>query len=242
MMRADLPSRLREYVRAGGRLLLTTMSALVDEHDNLFQGECPVPLRDVAGVWAEETDALPENLSIPLVGESTDAVVSDEGVGSAMSSIVGVGAGDDAGADGAAGADIGTGGVLCDIIHPDAGTRVFARYGGDMFYAGTPAITVHEYGEGQCWYVGVMPDADAASSVVDGMLDGVDVKGFDSPTGVEITSRVTADGKVFTFVINTTAYMQTVAAPCDGTDLLSGGTLKTAESMELAPYDVCVIQ
>ena len=57
---------LREYVRDGGRLLLTAMSAMADPRDRLFQGEGPVPFRDLAGVWVEETDALRPDSHVPL--------------------------------------------------------------------------------------------------------------------------------------------------------------------------------
>ncbi|QAY64216.1 beta-galactosidase [Xylanimonas allomyrinae] len=57
---------LRAYVEAGGRLLLTPMSALVGESDLLFQGEAPVPFRDLAGVWIDETDALPPGTRVPV--------------------------------------------------------------------------------------------------------------------------------------------------------------------------------
>ena len=212
MMREGLADRLRAYVRGGGRLLLTTMSALVDGNDNLFQGECPVPLRDVAGVWAEETDALPPDIALPLVGGTAD--------------------------DGAA---LGLCGMLCDIMHPDSDTRVLARYGGDMFYAGTPAITEHVFGDGRCWYVGTMPDEAAVRAVADGMLTGLGLAGYDSPEGVEITSRVAADGTVFTFVINTTAHAQTVSAPCSGKDLLGEASVKAGDGVVVSPYGVMLI-
>lgn len=199
MMRNDTIAALREYVDGGGRLLLTTMSALVDEHDNLFQGECPVPLRDVAGVWAEETDALPPDMAVPLVvGDCADAKLTDDAQ------------------------TVGACGLLCDILHQDDGTCVLARYGGDAFYAGTPAITAHGFGDGRCWYVGTMPDTDGTRMIVDDVLAGTGIQATPSPDGTEIVTRVAADGTRFTFMLNTTAHVQTVVAPYDGIDLLAG--------------------
>ena len=214
MMRGDLPERLRRFVRGGGRLVLTTMSALVDEHDNLFQGECPVPLRDVAGVWAEETDALAPQSSVPLVhGDSTSLDAS-----------------------------FGSCGLLCDILHADPGTRVVARYDGDAFYAGTPAITEHPFGAGLCWYVGTMPDETAVRKIVDELIAGTSIYGVDSPDGVEITSRVCESGTRFVFVINTTASALPIVMPEDGRDVISGSTVVAGTRRMLAPFDVVIIE
>ncbi|KAB8286885.1 beta-galactosidase [Bifidobacterium ramosum] len=224
MLRGDMADRLRAYVRGGGRLLLTTMSALVDEHDNLFQGECPVPLRDVAGVWAEETDALPPDMAVPLVCGDAPAPADGDDV-------------------------FGACGLLCDIMHPDDDTRVLARYGGDAFYAGTPAITAHDFGDGRCWYVGTMPDEMAARTIVDDLLDGTGISEMPSPAGTEITVRIAADGTRYTFLLNHTAQSQAVVVPCDGVDLLGdGGAADTPAEVSigteitLAPYGVRLIE
>lgn len=59
-------ANMRNFVEQGGRLVLTAMSALVDEHDSIYQGEIPVPLRDLAGIWSEETDSLPPEHPVPV--------------------------------------------------------------------------------------------------------------------------------------------------------------------------------
>ena len=214
MMRGDIADRLRVFVRGGGRLLLTTMSALVDEHDNLFQGECPVPLRDVVGVWAEETDAL-------APGESVALMTGEGGTDSGL---------------------IGAGDTLCDILHPDGDTDVLVRYGGDRFYVGSPAVTSHAYGSGRCWYVGTFPDEALLRVLVDDLLAGLSIQGETSPEGVEIVRRFSSSGTCFTFVINTTATSKLVAAPCSGTDLLGRGSLAAGDELQLAPWDVLLIE
>lgn len=61
MLKDGVAKRLAEYVAAGGNLVLTYMSGMTDSHDLCFRGGFPGEgLRQVCGVWAEETDALYE--------------------------------------------------------------------------------------------------------------------------------------------------------------------------------------
>ena len=51
-------------MKNGGILIITYMSGIVDQSDNVHLGGYPGPLRDMAGVWAEEIDALaPEQVN-----------------------------------------------------------------------------------------------------------------------------------------------------------------------------------
>lgn len=51
---------LETFVQGGGTLVLTYLSALVNESDLCFLGGAPGPLAKIAGLRVEETDALPE--------------------------------------------------------------------------------------------------------------------------------------------------------------------------------------
>lgn len=46
------------YVAAGGVLLTTTMSAIADKHDRVILGGAPGYLKQILGLWVEETDGL----------------------------------------------------------------------------------------------------------------------------------------------------------------------------------------
>lgn len=50
--------QLQNGVAAGATLLATVFSALTDESDLVHPGGAPGPLRDVLGLWVEETDAV----------------------------------------------------------------------------------------------------------------------------------------------------------------------------------------
>ena len=49
---------LQTFVKNGGILITTYMSGIVGQSDNVYLGGYPGPLREMAGVWVEEIDAL----------------------------------------------------------------------------------------------------------------------------------------------------------------------------------------
>ncbi len=58
MFRNGMDERLRRYVEAGGTLLVTYLSGIVDADDLAFLGDAPHGLTDVLGLRAEELDTL----------------------------------------------------------------------------------------------------------------------------------------------------------------------------------------
>ena len=58
MLRPGTAERLTAFVRGGGTLVCTAMTGRVDEDDLCFLGGFPGPLREVLGIWCEDTDAL----------------------------------------------------------------------------------------------------------------------------------------------------------------------------------------
>src|SRR5699024_7206411 len=59
MVKPGVAEQLTKYVNDGGNFITTFMSGIVDEHDNVYIGGYPGPLRELMGVWVEEFDALP---------------------------------------------------------------------------------------------------------------------------------------------------------------------------------------
>lgn len=59
MTKPGVDERLRQFVAEGGSLVTTFLSGLVNENDLVFTGGYPGKLRDILGIWVEETDALP---------------------------------------------------------------------------------------------------------------------------------------------------------------------------------------
>ena len=61
MLKDGVESRIEEYVKNGGSFVLTYLSAVVDKDDLCFLGGLPAgKLKEVFGIWCEETDSLPD--------------------------------------------------------------------------------------------------------------------------------------------------------------------------------------
>ncbi|WP_030811949.1 beta-galactosidase [Streptomyces sp. NRRL S-337] len=58
--------RLADYVRAGGRLLVSFFSGIVDAHDRVHPGGYPGPLRELLGLHVEEFWPLPTDRSVSV--------------------------------------------------------------------------------------------------------------------------------------------------------------------------------
>ncbi len=62
MVKGDLDERIREFVENGGSFVTGFFSGYVQENDLVITGGYPGKLRDILGIWVEETDAIaPEN-------------------------------------------------------------------------------------------------------------------------------------------------------------------------------------
>lgn len=58
LLRPGVAQRLSAFVSGGGTLVCTCPTGRVDEDDLCFLGGFPGPLRELLGIWIEETDAL----------------------------------------------------------------------------------------------------------------------------------------------------------------------------------------
>ena len=58
MVKDGMKEALENFVKNGGILITTFMSGIVGQSDNVYLGGYPGPLREMAGVWVEEIDAL----------------------------------------------------------------------------------------------------------------------------------------------------------------------------------------
>lgn len=60
MCKDGFDEKVREFVKSGGRFLTTYFSGYVEDHDLVITGGYPGRLKDILGIWVEESDALPE--------------------------------------------------------------------------------------------------------------------------------------------------------------------------------------
>jgi beta-galactosidase len=176
MLKPATAERIRAFVQSGGSFVTTYWSAIVDEHDLCFLGGCPGGgLREVLGIWDEETDTL-------TAGETNQVSAAP---------------GNELGLVGAYSAK-----DFFALIHAET-ARVLATYDSD-FYAGRPALTANSYGAGQAYYIASRNDeafADSFFSALAGQLDLRRVIPVDLPEGVSAMERGD-DQNQFIFVMN----------------------------------------
>lgn len=124
MVKPGVAERLSEFVQAGGTLVTTYWSGIVDQSDLCVGGGFPGPLRKLLGIWDEEIDALypGDELAIALTAPLVP------GAGTSYRS-----------------------GELAALIHAE-GAEVLATYEG-QFYHGRPALTVNRVGAGSAYYI-----------------------------------------------------------------------------------------
>ena len=165
----ELGERLRAYVAAGGVLVTTPWTGIVDETLRCHLGGWPgAGLRELFGVWNEETDNLrpEEKRRITLRPE-------------------------------APGGHVGTvdGRTYCAQLRPE-GAEVLATYDED-FYAGTPAMTVNRWGRGRAYYLGALFDRITLQAIFDDLRKNLEIAPdfpVDWPDGVLVQRRVSDAG------------------------------------------------
>lgn len=58
MVKEGLAPKINTYVENGGNFVTTYMSGMVNSTDNVYLGGYPGPLKEVTGIWVEESDAV----------------------------------------------------------------------------------------------------------------------------------------------------------------------------------------
>jgi beta-galactosidase len=212
MLRPGVAERLTAFVEAGGTLVTSYWTGIVDENDLCHLGGFPGPLRPLLGIWAEEIDALYDGETNTVVpGLRASRWLSGEYQAR----------------------------ELCELIHAET-AKVIATYGQD-FYAGRPALTVNDFGRGQAWYVASRNDRAFADNFLGGLAVELELAAplaARPAEGVEV--QVRSDGeREFVFLLNFTTAEQTVELGRGGTDLLSGELV--GATVGLAPYGVRVV-
>ncbi len=176
MLKPGLAERLRRFVENGGTLVTTYWSGLVNDTDLCFLGGWPGDgLRELMGVWDEETDTLALDDRNSLVAAP----------------------GNELGLNGSYAIK-----DYCALIHAE-GARVLATYGSD-FYAGRPALTVNDFGKGQAYYIAARTEEAFLNDFFGTLASRLALQPalpVDLPVGVTATLRG-GDQRRFIFVMN----------------------------------------
>lgn len=128
-------------------------------------------------------------------------------------------------------------GLLCDLLHLE-GAESLATYQHD-FYAGMPAVTVHNFGQGKSWYIGTQLEEDGLTQFMQAVFEELDIQpNCSEKTSLEIVKRE-KDGICYTFVLNLTNQIQKLPGEFKGKiDLLSEQELV---SDEVLPFEVYIL-
>ncbi|MFV0361603.1 MAG: beta-galactosidase [Suipraeoptans sp.] len=172
MLKPGLSDKITEFTENGGTIIGTYMTGIADENDRCVFGAYPGPLRDVFGLWVEETDAMyPNEHNHILLGASLAWF-----------------------------RDRYECGFLCDLIHTN-GAKTLAVYCDD-FYKDLPCVTMNHFGKGFAYYLATEPSECFLNSFVEMILDNCKITPiFNASNSVEITKRINKYGSTF-FVIN----------------------------------------
>jgi len=122
-----------------------------------------------------------------------------------------------------------------DVIHTK-NAKAIATFEQD-YYAGNAAITQNQYGKGNAFYVGTVPDNNGMKWILDLVCKTTDIKPTNIPADVEMLHRTNGKAE-FVFLLNHSG--KKVNVPIEGHDLLTDTEIKG--SLELEPTGVAVIQ
>ena len=174
MLPADTAERLIRFTENGGTLVATYMSGWADEDDRFVYGAYPGLLREVLGLWVEETDA--------LFPDEKNGICITEGFRREG------GFGEDYSSD-----------FLCERIHPES-ARILGVYKDD-FYKGEPCFTVNDFGKGRAYYIATRPEPAFLDALVRLLMKDCRLNvPFAVKGAVEVTIREKNNNKTF-FVI-----------------------------------------
>lgn len=207
LIKPGVADTLERYVRGGGRFVTGYMSGIHNEFDLVIEGGYPGPLRPLVGAWVEEIDALAPDETVPVT-VAQPATGSGAGTDSH--------GGDGRAACGAEAANLEVSGSIVASLMQLEGAEPLAAYGGDGFYAGSPAATVHRVGDGESYFIGTALDDAGMDALLGRVIAAAGVATVPSEAGVEISRRRLADGTDGTIVVNTTAQPKQCVDPATG--------------------------
>lgn len=130
--------------------------------------------------------------------------------------------------------------IVASLIHCE-GAQPFASYGGGDFYAGSPALTVNDFGRGRAYFVGTPLDEAGMDAFMDPIVDSLGLPAVDAPGDVSLSIRQSDDGTRYAIVINSAHSPVTTDLPLlrGGEDLLAGG--QVSGPLDLPAYGVALV-
>ncbi|GAC1401249.1 MAG: beta-galactosidase [Ktedonobacteraceae bacterium] len=126
-----------------------------------------------------------------------------------------------------------------EVVHLE-GARAIGVFAHD-YYAMGPALTVHQFGQGQAYYMATQGSDELLTDLMRLLCQQASVSPvLNVPEGIEVTQRVRADGRVVYFLLNHTDKPEVVALPVGKfTSPLNGKEVE--RQIEIDGRDVAVL-
>lgn len=205
----EIAENLKRFVHTGGTLVITPRTGVKDDANAVVNLPLPGLVADLCGVTVEDYDVLPANVAQEIEFVLPELSASWPPQARAW----------------------------CDVLAPQS-AEVIALYTRD-YYAGQPAITRNDYGQGQVITIGTFGETPLYLTLLSWLLLDLGIQGtFTVPEGVEVAERWQKDQRIL-FILNHTAIAQIIILPRQYTNMLDGQTI--SGSVTLSPNDVFVL-
>lgn len=174
LMNEGLADKMKEYVKNGGTLVSTYLTAVADDTDLCFLGGVPgLGLRELFGLRTEEVN----NYKLVGYGQIGENSVLYNGKSYTAERIA-------------------------EVVIPE-GAETVAAYETDYF-KGSPAVMKHAFGKGTAYYVAFQPNEEFLTDFMQEVAKGAGVKtvsGISADEHVSVSLRE-GDGEKYYFVMN----------------------------------------
>ena len=126
-----------------------------------------------------------------------------------------------------------------EVVHPE-GANVLGYFAND-YYAGSPALSMNQFGEGQAYYLATHGNEELLASLARQLCKDANVQSLlGMEEGLEVTQRQRTDGSSVYFLLNHRDRAVEVFLPGGNFRSLLTGEELTGR-MEVAALDVCVL-
>ena len=210
-----LLKRISDYVKAGGHVVMTFKSGFANENSAVRWERAPGPLREAAGFSYQEFS----NLEHPLALKGDPFHVGAETASDNQVS------------------------YWAEFLIPVHAKPI--AYYDHPFFGRWPAITENEYGAGTLLYEGTYLSGKLQTAVLRDSLKKLGLIGPDQqlPTGVHVQHGVNRLGKRLHYYFNYgSAEVELSYTYATGTNLLDGKSVGISAFLELAPWDLAIIE
>ena len=205
---------VREFIRAGGHVLISYFSGIVNDDDQIIENGYPGGLRDVIGAHIRDLSPLAKDATVEIAAVPGQYFLPSTFTAKASR--------------------------WQDDIAPEAANTVAVFTEGHL--KDKPAILDHHTGQGSAIYIGTQLPQESLERLVTAFIERAAVESpHAAPQDIEVTERHTSDNR-FLFFLNHSTTPKTVELEINGKELLGNRKVTKGEEITLEASDVAVIQ